>query len=92
MFSTLEVGVVFTACKEEVEEERVKLVWEAGVACFGLNTWKALVPAPRLFREENGSAEEGEVRGEAIGANPPTTSDAIISGELPSVLLTPAGD
>lgn len=88
MFSTLEVGVVFIACKEEVEEERGKLVWDVGVACFGLNTWKALVPAPRLLREEKGSAEDGEVRGEAIGANPPT-SDAIISGELPSVLLTP---
>lgn len=50
------------------------------MACLGLNTWKALVPAPGLFNEEKGRDEDGEV-------TPPTSDD--ISGEFPSLLLTP---
>lgn len=54
------------------------------MAYLGLKTWKALAPAPGLFNEENGRAEDGE---ETTGANPPTSDD--ISGECPSLLLMP---
>jgi hypothetical protein len=76
--------MVLTAC---MEEELMRAVWEGGVACLGLKTWKALVPVPGLFKEEKGRAEEGEVRGEAVGTKPPTSDDDI-SGECPSELLT----
>lgn len=85
--STLGVGVVLA----EEEDERGKLasaVWEGGVTRFGLNTWKALTLAPGLFNEEKGRAEDGEVRGEDRGANPPT-SETIMSGEFPSALVMP---